>query len=306
MKIKYLGYIKLVLVILLWGGVYHVAKYLVRDSDPFTISFVRWFIASIVLLVLYWRKHKVDGFKKPPAEWRMLFLLSLFGVTLYNLLFFGAEVFLSASMVAILYSFTPCITVMLSAVFLKQKVNFYAWCGIIVAMAGAVVVINLSSPTCGKFFCLGLFSNVSFGQILAILASCSMATYTMLNRQASQMSLDSLTITTFAATFGALMLFVTAILFGDLASVLHKSLIFWIAMAYVSIFATVISYKWYSDAIREIGMGKTAVFQNGIPLATVMLGIVFLGQHVSVQIIMAGCAIIVGVLITNRALSSNS
>ena len=303
MKSKYVGYTKLVLVVLIWGGVYHVAKYLVEGSDPFTVSFVRWFIASVVLLAFYWRKCGVAGFKKSTTEWKVLLLLSLFGVSVYNLLFFSAEVFLPASMVAILYSFTPCITVMLSAVFLKQKVSFYAWCGIIVAMTGAVVVINLSSPTCGKFFCIGLFSNVSFGQILAILASLSMAIYTILNKQASHMQMDSLTITTFSAVFGAIVLFITAIFFGDLPSIIHKSWMFWLAMAYVSTLATVVSYKWYSEAICNIGMNKTSVFQNGIPLATVILGVVFLGQTISLEIIMSGCAIIAGVLITNKALS---
>ncbi len=304
MKNIYIGYAKLVLVILIWGGNYHVAKYVVDDSDPFTVSFLRWFIASVILFTIYWRKHGIVGFKKPRVDWKILFLLSLFGVSIYNLLFFGAEVFLPASMVAILYAFTPCITVMLSAIFLKQRVSFYAWCGIIVAMFGAIAVINLSSPTCGKIFCIGLFSNVSFGQILAILASVSMAIYTMLNKQASQLQLDSLTITTFSSLFGTIILFVTALFFGDLSGVMHYSLMFWIAMSYVSIFATVISYRWYCDAIREIGMGKTSVFQNGVPLATVILGVVFLGQTISMGIIMAGCAIIFGVLITNKSLNS--
>ena len=304
MKNIYIGYAKLVLVILIWGGNYHVAKYVVDDSDPFTVSFIRWFIASVILFVIYWRKHGILGFRKPSSDWKILFLVSLFGVSIYNLLFFSAEVFLPASMVAILYAFTPCITVMLGAIFLKQRVNFYAWCGIIVAMCGAIAVINLSSPTCGKVFCIGLFSNVSFGQILAILASVSMAIYTILNKQASQLQLDSLTITTFSSIFGAVILFIPALFFGDLASVVHNSLMFWVAMAYVSILATVLSYHWYCDAIREIGTCKTTVFQNGVPLAAVILGIVFLGQIISMEIIIAGCIIVLGVLITNKSLNS--
>ena len=56
---KIIAYVKLICVILIWGGVYHVAKFLVSDTDIFTIAFIRFFIASFVSLLLYYKKIRL-------------------------------------------------------------------------------------------------------------------------------------------------------------------------------------------------------------------------------------------------------
>ena len=47
---KTLAYIKLILVIVVLGSGFHVAKYLVKEVDASLVAFVRFFIASIILL----------------------------------------------------------------------------------------------------------------------------------------------------------------------------------------------------------------------------------------------------------------
>lgn len=304
-NVKFMAYIKLVSVILLWGGVYHVAKYLVSDTDIWTVAFIRFFSAAIVLLFIYYRRHKRILITRPRSHWQMLFLIGFIGIFGYTTLFFAAESLIPANNVAILYAFTPCITVLLSRFFLKQQISKLAYVGIVVALLGTIVVISLSESACnGKIICTDLVKHLSLGQILAVLASICMCLYNILNKRAVAMNLDPMTITTFSAVFGAILLFFTFWVFGAPAhTLLHKSFTFWIAMFYTSIFATVISYKWYSEAIRYIGIGQTAVFLNGVPLSTVLIGVVLLGQSISSGIVVAALVIISGVLITNYAVN---
>ncbi len=304
-KLKLKAYIKLVSVILLWGGVYHVAKYLVSDTDIWTVAFIRFFSAAIVLLCIYYKRHRRILIVRPRNHWLMLFWIGLIGVFGYTTLFFAAESLIPANNVAILYAFTPCITVLLSRFFLKQRISTLAYVGIIIALLGTIVVISLSESSCnGKIICTGLVKNLSLGQILAVLAAICMCLYNILNKKAVAMNLDPMTITTFSSVFGAILLFFTFWAFGAPAhTLLHKGFAFWIAMFYTSIFATVISYKWYSEAIRYIGIGQTAVFLNGVPLSTVLIGVVLLGQSVSLGVIIAAIVIISGVLITNYAVN---
>ena len=75
---KLLAYIKLVLVILIWSGVYHVAKYLVNDTDAFTLGFLRFLMATIVLLIMYFSKKGVKGaLTRPESHWIILCLIVL-------------------------------------------------------------------------------------------------------------------------------------------------------------------------------------------------------------------------------------
>lgn len=296
------AYLKLIGVVFTWGGVYHVAKYLVTGTDIFTVSFIRFFISSIVLLLIYRKKRGAVGFSKSRKHWGMLITIGFLGIFVYNMFFFGAEALIPANNVAILYAFTPCITVLLGYVFLKQQINGLGYFGIAIALLGTVGVISFSDATCGKFFCAGLFNNLSAGQLLAILATISMALYSILNKKAAMMGIDSFSLTTFAAVFGTVFLFVAFLLFGGKAELLlHKSFEFWLAMFYTSVFATVVSYKWYSDAIHTIGVGATSVWLNGVPFSAILIGLVIMGQGIGGGELLSGIVIVGGVLITTFA-----
>lgn len=301
---KVVAYIKLVLTILIWASIYHVAKYLIGSADPYTLGFLRFFIATIILFSLYFLKHGVKGaFTRPDNHWKTLWLLGLIGVFGYNIFFFGAESLISANNIAIFFAFTPCITVVLGRFVLGQSIRPLAYIGIVIALLGTIGVISFSYKAPGsEYSCVANTHPLPLGEILAILSAFAMAGYNVFNKKASSLGLDTLTITTFSALIGCIFLFISFILFGSkFSGLIHQPLMFWLAILYVAIMATVIAYKWYSDAIRELGMGKTAIFQNGIPLCTVIMGVVLFGDHISSQVILSGLIIIFGVILTNLA-----
>ena len=301
------GYIKLIIVTLIWGGNYHVVKYLVSEADIFTVGFLRFIISSSLLLFFYFRKNRRAGLQnKLEQHWKILFAIGLIGVFLYNMLFFGASQLISANRVAIFYAFTPAITVLLGVIFLRQYVNFWGYLGIFVALLGTVGVIIVSINGVNVSGATNSITQLLLGQILAILAALAMAIYNILNQKALQHGLDSLTITTFGAVFATLFLFVAFLIFGKtgLSGLANKTWLFWVAMIYLSVFATVLCYKWYSDSIYEIGVGKAVVFQNGVPLSAVLIGILLLGEQMLFGVLISGVIIIIGVLITNLTLTS--
>lgn len=305
-NIKLRAYIKLIVVIILWGSVYHVAKYLVTGTDIYTVAFIRFFISAIILLVMYYAKERRLIIYRPKYHWWLLVWIGFFGIFAYTTLFFSAESLIPANYVAVLYSFAPCATVLLSRYFLKQSIPLIAYLGIIMALIATIAVVSISDPLCaGNLICMGLVKHVSVGQILAIGAAIAMAIYNVLNRKAAQCKIDALTITTFSMVFGCILLFINFLLFGaPVASLLHKPLMFWFAMLYTAIIATALCYKWFSDAICYIGVGQVAVFLNGVPLSAVLIGIIFLGQSVKMELILAGSFIILGVIITNCSVNS--
>lgn len=300
---KILAYIKLTVVILVWGSVYHVAKFLVMETDVYTVAFLRFISAALVLLGLYYRQNRHFNLVRPRHHWWLLFWIGVVGVFGYNVLFFTAETLILANNVAILYAITPCIIILLGKIFLKNSVSILSYLGIIIALLGTIGVIIISEPSCqGKFLCKSLLTTLSLGQMVALGASFAMATYSVLNKKASHINLDPLCITTFSTVFGTLCLFITFLLFGDpVSNLLHKSWIFWLSLFYVSIFATVIGYKWYADAIHNLGVGQTAVFLNGVPLSAILIGVILLQQKMSPSMTILGMIVILGVVITNYA-----
>jgi len=303
MESNLLKYIKLTLAILFWGGVYHIAKYMVKTASIAEVALLRYGFAALLFAVYYVYKKKTLFVELRLAQVFWLVLIGLIGIALYNIIFLSAEANADANFVAILLAFTPCITTILGIVVLKDRVSILTWSGLILALFGAVFVVNLNSTNCGQLLCSSTFSHLNIGQVYAMLAAVIMALYGILNPLANRYAkLDSLTINTYASIFG----FVFLLIYwnhdpqNNIIHLFSFDFKFWLALAYVVVLGTVVSYLWFVDALLNIGVEKTVVFQNGVPFFTVLIGL-FLGETVSFPVVMCGGLIILGVLLTNFA-----
>ena len=299
-----LTYLKLSLSIIVWGSVYHTANYLVKYMNPVTLGFTRYLIASVILLVVLRKKRGrlIDPvlFKN---HWLLLVSTGVFGIGLYNLVFFTAEQYTSAYLVAIIFSFNPCLTTFIASILFKQRVSAFGYLGMLIALLGTFGVINFGNPACGRFFCTDILSHLSKGEIYSILVCVFAASYSILNRRASMHKIDSLTIVTFASVFGTVLLFIFAIFMGDFSHLEKNPLLFWIVLFYTSVIGSVVSYFWFSEAISQLGVGKVAVFLNGVPFSAILIGVIFLGKPISWSVAISGMVIITGVIFTNLAVN---
>ena len=80
--------------------------------------------------------------------------LSLSGVFLYNILFFKGLQTVHAAKAAVIIAFNPSITILISSFLFKEKMTLKRALGVILALAGAYVVIsdgeNLSFKSIGE------------------------------------------------------------------------------------------------------------------------------------------------------------
>ena len=72
----------------------------------------------------------------------------------------------------------------------------------------------------------------------------------------------------------------------------------WLEVIYLSIITSIVGYiLWYS-ALSKIEASKVAVFANGQPVVTAILGYIFLKQGISLAFTVGAVTTIAGVLIT--------
>ncbi|MBP9743597.1 MAG: DMT family transporter [Burkholderiales bacterium] len=301
-------YLKLCLTIFFWGGVYHTANYMVQHINPINVAFVRYLITSIILLVILKVRNGNINLAQFKQHWLLLINIGIFGVGLYNLAFFVAEKHTSANMIAIIFSFTPCLSAFLASIIFGQRVTKLGYVGMIIALSGTIGVVNFTNASCHKYFCLNTVNHLSRGEIYAILTCILFSIYSLLNKKATMEKIDTLTITCCASVFGTILLFIATLIAGDDLSTIWSSQLpigFWIAMLYTAVIGSVCAYCWYSDAIARLGVCKVAVFSNGIPFATVLIGMVILREAIALEVIIYGMVIVAGVLLTNFATNRN-
>lgn len=294
------AYIKLTLAIFAWAGVYQSAGYLIKHVDLYSAAFFRYLIASIALLaILRIKTGKFIDVAQFKQHWSLLISLGIVGIGLYNLAFFSAEQYLSPNMVAIISSFSPCLTALLAAGYMRQRLSLMTYFAMLIALCGTIGVINYANPNCGQFFCNDIFTHLSKGEIYALCLCLFTAIYNIMNRVATQKQIPSLTITTYAAVFGSLVLFFPMIILGHPSNIFSQNLEFWSIMLYTSLIGSVLAYFWYSESIKNLGVAKTVIFLNGIPFVTILIGVALFGEQVSLATVFCGVVIISGVILTN-------
>ena len=142
----------LVLAALFWGGHWVVARAVISESTPFTLSFWRWTCAVAILAPFAW-PHVVRDAAKLRAEWKSIALLSLTGTGLYNGIgYFGVQD-TTATNALLIQSVTPALIPVLSYFLVHERIGPRWPCSSTEATCGC-------SPTCAcgprtPFACAG-------------------------------------------------------------------------------------------------------------------------------------------------------
>lgn len=296
-------YFKLVCALAIWSGMYHVARPVAKKFDPCLIAFLRYTIAAVLLLFILKIKTGHINPRLNLRQWLAIISIGTVGIYLYNIFFFNAEALISGNTVAILYAFTPCLSTIISAYVFKTKLNWLCKTGIIIAMLGSIGVINYATPDCGQLFCSSIFHDINRGEIYGILATIVFSCYSVLSKYASQQQISSIVINTYGAVVGCVLLGITSLFHSNFNQINHFDLSFWLVMFYMAVLATVFSYLWYIDAIVHLGVFKTVMFQNTLPLQTVLIGYVIFHEKINLGELVCGTILLAGVYLSNLSIN---
>jgi drug/metabolite transporter (DMT)-like permease len=277
---------------LLWSVNMVIASGIKGHIPPIGMAFWRWTIACIVLAP-FAIKSTIENFKTVKKHIRYLMLTAVLGITIFNTLIYFAGKTTSAVNLSLIAISIPLFIVVLSRIIFKEKVSNTKLVGITTIITGVLVLI-----TKGSLEAL-LHINFTIGDLLMLVACFFFAYYTILVRQKP----DDLTPKVFLFSvfvIGTIFLFP----FYLWEHLFHKKVILdtktVLATSYVGIFASLVSYYLWNEAIRLIGTSKTALIYYLIPVFSGILAYFFLGQAIVITQIISMGIIITGLLITNR------
>jgi drug/metabolite transporter (DMT)-like permease len=286
-----LTYLKLFVTMALWGGTFVAGRLLAGVVPPFDAAFLRFTIAGIILLLLLYR---FEG-RLPSLDRRQLgavMLLGLTGVLGYNVLFFSGLETVSAGRAALIVALNPVGIALLSALFGGEPLRFVRTFGVVLSVAGAMLVISNGH--------LSLLSEgVGIGELALLGCVLCWALYSVIGRRAMR-GLSPLTAVTYSALAGTLFLLPIAAAQGVLTRILNYSLEAWTNILYLAVFGTVVGFLWYYQAINEIGAVRSGVFINFVPIFAMLFGLLILGEPLTPTLLQGGALVIVGAWITNN------
>ncbi|MBU9712376.1 DMT family transporter [Bacillus tamaricis] len=276
-----------------WGSAFIAGNYATQDFSPITVAFFRFFFASLILLPLMWMKGK-NRPRPKGKEWVLLALLGLTGIALYNICFFIATKEAPIVKSSLFIASNPVLIILLSALFLKEKITSRNLIGLALALTGAAVII-----TEGKFLSVIRTGFEPIDLVLLIAVIC-WALYSVLGKVALQ-TFSSLVSTTYAVVFGTVMLFPFAMMDVTWPQVTNASMLTWGSILHMSIIVSVASFIMYYQGIKIIGAAKASIFINLMPLSAVILAVILLGEPLLPVHIIGAVLVLTGVTVGTRA-----
>ncbi|MDY6821587.1 MAG: DMT family transporter [Deferribacterota bacterium] len=290
MRLK--AYIALLLVILMYSGNILVGK-AINELPPFTIALGRLTVAFIILTPIGFPQAIKD--KNLYLQYKLpLLIMTLTGVTFFSSFVYSALQFTSSTNVSILETIIPALAVILSVLFLKEKITLVQWLGVIISFVGAIWVVangNLS------FF---IKHAPNKGDIIMVVAIIFWAIYSLYVKQYMYNF----------RIFGIIWLMTGISVIILLPIVMVE---WWITgipnifqagklagIFYLGIFPSFIALILYSRSVIILGAGKASVMLNLLPVFTMLGAYFLLNEHISFSQILGSIIVISGVTMTIR------
>lgn len=271
---KKLIYLILALIVLSWGFNVVMIKFLTQYMPPILVAALRMPLAGILLLGFVFKKYGLYNPSK--KQWGALFGIGFISVFLHQLLLgYGVSVTSSAN-ASLILGLNPLTTALLAALFVNEKFTKNLGLGIVLGLAGIVLVVFSQSPEGSSQFSL-------IGDVIMVLAMLMYVIGGLLIKKLLATPIPTLVVTAYSTLIGGVMLnlgmlgFFGPSLYGQIylspATVLVLLLSAWVA--------TALGTLGWNEGIKLLGANKTAMFLNGMPFAGMLGGVVFLDEKIA-------------------------
>ena len=277
---------------LLWSVNMVIASGIKGHIPPIGLAFWRWTIACFALAP-FALGSTIKNLSIVKKNIRYLIITAILGITIFNTLIYFAGKTTSAVNLSLIAISIPLFIVGISRIAFKEKVSNTKIIGILIILLGVLILI-----TKGSLQSL-LHINFTIGDLLMLMACFFFASYTILVRlKPAELPAKVFLFSLFV--LGVLFLFPFYLWehFFYKKVVLDATTFF--ATTYVGIFASLVSYYLWNEAIRLIGTYKTALIYYLIPVFSGILAYFFLNQEIILTQIISMGIIISGLFLTNR------
>ena len=266
-------YLLLALASRFWSGNHIVGRAIGGHVPPVGISAVRWLIPA--LLIWPWvRPQLARDWPTIRAHWKVMLWLGATGGALFTALQYVGLQYTSALNVSVLNSLVPVLIVATSAALFRDRISAMQLAGIVVSSLGVLAIIGR-----GSFDVLQRLA-FNWGDLVILFNMLVFAIYAACLRLRPAMHWLSF-IFVFAVLSVAMTLPFAVLEFmrGERFQADWPTVA---AVAYVSIFPSVIAFAAWNRGVELIGANRSGPFLHLVPVYTAILGSTLLGEHLAV------------------------
>jgi drug/metabolite transporter (DMT)-like permease len=262
------GYIAVIASMFFWAFSFIWSKGALEFYNPFTILSSRLIIASVVLMSFSKLIGKLNKIEK--GDFKYLILLSFFEPFLY----FIGETFglqrVSPTIAAVMIATIPVFLPYAAWIFFKERITKYKVGGTLLSFMGVILVIVNNQMQLNADF---------WGIALLILAVFSAIGYTSLVKNLSE-KYNAFTIVSWQSLFG-LVGFLPLFFLFEFKETSSIGFVWegFLPIIFLAIFGSIMAFVLFTHSIKVLGVTKSGVFGNAIPVLTSLFSFLLLGER---------------------------
>jgi len=277
---------------LAWSGSWITGKLAVASAPPLEVSTARFIIASVVLVAITLATRASLGRGR---LWPVV-LAGVFGYCAYNaFVFVGLTMAPASDGALIVPTLIPVLTA-LAASFIGERLTAAKLAGFALASIGAALVIA-AGQTSGE-----ISSRRLVGDLLMLLGAGCWAIYTVLGTIALR-TRSPIAIVTIAAPIGAVCLIPLGFFENGYADVAGWNVTVWLNVLYLALVGSVASFILFYWVVRRVGAGVAAMTSYLVPILTLAMAVVLLGDRPQPLQLAGGVVILAGVRLATLSLA---
>lgn len=271
----------LCLIYLIWGMNWVVMKTANTFFPPITFVAYRFLFGALVLLSVWFWLHLPLPKKK---YWPWIFLTGILQMGLNNIAAQTSMLTLGAGMVSVLNYSMPVFAAVMAHFLLGERLTWRKGVGIVLAIAGMAVLMDVHAGGDVTAICIGLLSAVFWG-LASIFVKLKLADVNPISLTTWQMVCASLSLLAYTA-------------------IVPQGEVVWntesvLCLIYNGVLASALAFFLWSWILQHIEVSKASVAVLAVPVVGVVGGILCLGEPMTLHIffgmlmIMAGICIVV-------------
>ncbi len=282
-------YLRAIGAMFFWAITFVWYKIAYETYRPYEVIFFRLLLASIILFGIMAIGRKWQKIERGDL-WRLM-IVAFFEPFLYFNGEGNAMQYVSSSFASIVIATIPIFAALGAWLLLKERLSIWVIMGVIVSCMGVVIMSfgsgELRATMIGvMFLALAIFGAVGYGLMVRPLT----------------LKYSTLTIVAYQSIFGAIY-FLPMFLIVDgshFMSVEHSLRGIYTIVA-MSLCATIGAFVLFTDVIRSLGVAKSNIFTNLIPVFTVVLAFFILGDAIGIRTIIGLLLTLIGLLLSQYA-----
>ena len=265
-----------------WGSAFMFIKIATPELGPIALVNIRLAVAGLIFIPFLLQQKYLKHFR---SNLKNILVLSVINTALPFSLFAYASLESSSNMLSILNGTTAIMAVVISTIWLKIRLNFFQIMGVFIGLFGIVVLANPD--------------NVYISMKATIFCLSAAFCYALSANYIQKFAYKTNTIVLIGWSLVIATVLLLPITFFNLPSQLPSNNVIF-SILWLGVISTGVAFLGYVRLIEKVGAVKTATVAYFIPVFGVIWGYVFLGEPITLQILIGMILILIGIVFTNK------